>query len=110
MTIVTKASMIEVLNNKSEEFISQYIGRALVALFRRQIESERLDNTSKVTNYLGFSKPDATDGCIGAKYFIKHGKLEDWQVAKWLVDFRGNPRIVKYSAQLNEIALEKKSN
>jgi len=102
--IVTKASMINVLNNRDPEFVAHYIGRALVALFRRQIEVEKQSNSTVAANNIGFSKPDATDGCIGAKYYLKHNRLEAWQVDRWLKDFRGNPRIVKYSEQLNEIA------
>lgn len=106
--IVSKDSMINFINTRDSEMVMHYIGRALVALFNRQVEDEKKTNNTHNTNYLGFSKSDARQGSISAKSYIKNGKLEDWQVSLWINEkFRGNPRIVKYSRQLNEIAAEK---
>lgn len=104
--IVTKSAMIAALG-RDAEYAKQYVGRALVALFNRQLEDEKSDNKTKTTNFLGFSKSDAKSGSITAKYFLKHRTLLDWQLESWTKDFRGNPRIVKYHRQLNEIANRK---
>ncbi len=90
------------------------IGRALVALFNRQTTEERENNETKFLNGVGFSANDSRIGSIGAKYFLKHGTLLEWQLKAWLkVDKRGYPRIVKYAKQLNHIAnakLQSKQN
>jgi len=108
--IVSKEYMINFLATKDKEKVIQFVGRALVALFQRQVEEEKADNKSRIENSRGFSKPDARNGSLTAKYFMKNGTLLDWQLALWVEkEFRDRPRIVKYSEQLNEIALEKKA-
>jgi hypothetical protein len=103
--IVTKDSLMALLS-ASPERQAQVVGRALIALFRRQTDAEQAKNTTDIWNDVGFQGSDAKSGSIGAKYFLKHGTLLDWQVAKWLKPqgAKGYPRIVKYSRQLNEIA------
>lgn len=106
--IVTKQSLTEMLNSSKEKQI-QIIGRALVALFNRQVEDEKSTNDTKYRNGIGFTPSDAKSGTLTAKYFLKHKTLLEWQVEKWLVrTSSGFPKIVKYSRQLNEVALEKK--
>lgn len=84
------------------------VGRALVAIFNNQTREERYDNVTKHNNGIGFTGPDARAGCIVAKYFLKHGHLEPWQINIWTKpDKRGLPRIVKYADQLNQIATNK---
>ena len=84
------------------------VGRALVALFKRQTETERALNDTNVNNNRGFTSGDAKSGSITAKYYIKHKKLEDWQVQKWLEgNERGKMRLTKYWRQINEVAAEK---
>lgn len=108
--IVSKQFMLDFLATKDEEKVMHFVGRALVALFNRQVESEKEANSTKIENNRGFSSSDARNGSITAKYYIKNGKLLDWQIKLWTENsFRGRPRIVKYSEQLNEIALEKKA-
>ena len=82
------------------------VGRALVALFKAgQTDSERSGNTAEVFNGIGFSGADARSASITAKYFIKHGKLLDWQIESWIKPAKnGYPRICKYARQLNDIA------
>lgn len=105
--IVTKQSMIESLNTLSDEKVIQYVGRALVAIFRNQTDNEKVENQTNHTNDIGFSSSDAKDGCITAKYFIKHGTLLGWMLDNWTRDWRGAPRITKYHRQLNEVAMAK---
>jgi len=108
MAYVTKSKIIQILESNDRYLIEQYIGRALVALFNRQVEDEKKVNHTRHENSLGFSSADAKDGSITAKYFIKHRSLQDWQIQNWTRDFRGSPRISKYSRQLNEIAEQKR--
>jgi hypothetical protein len=99
------------LKQKVEENPSRTIGRALVAIFRKQTTDERINNSTKLHNGVGFSANDARLGCIGAKYYLKHGKLSDGLMKGWLKpDKRGYPRIVKYVRQLNEIAINLQQN
>lgn len=106
--IVTRESLQKMLEVSSPDRKAKIVGRACLALFKRQTEAEKADNDTKVTNNRGFTAQDARSGSITAKYFIKHGTLQEWQVEKWLkADRRGTPRIVKYWRQLDEEAREK---
>ena len=105
--LVTRQSLLALLDAPRERQI-QVVGRALVALLRRQTDDEAVSNVTKHDNSVGFSAPDAKSGTLCAKAFIKRGTLEEWQLAKWMRLENGRPRIVKYAAQLNEIALEKR--
>lgn len=101
MATVTRESLAALLERKPEVVV----GRALVALFRKQTDSERVDNTTDNNNGVGFSGADARSGSITAKYYIKHGKLLDWQVEQWTKSAKnGYPRLCKYVKQLNAIA------
>lgn len=104
--IVTRESMIKMLEN--EALRERVIGRALVALMKRQTEAERESNTTQNHNLRGFMPCDAKHGTISAKTFIKRKALIDFQVEHWMEPTaKGYPRIVKYVRQLNEIANEK---
>lgn len=85
------------------------LGRALLAIYRRQTESEKAAFATKYTNGIGFSGPDALLGSKGAKIFAATGTLPPWLVRVWLVEKAGYPRICKYAKQLNEVANERKS-
>ena len=88
--------------------LQHIVGRALVALFKRQTETERTLNDTNVNNNRGFTAGDAKSGSITAKYYIKHKKLESWQIQKWLEgNARGEMRLTKYWRQINEVAAEK---
>lgn len=79
------------------------VGRALVHLLNRQTTEEARDNTTRNHNERGFTPADARQGCIHAKYFIKRGRMEDWQLAYWReTNVKGVPRIAKYWRQLSE--------
>lgn len=106
--MVTKESLGRMIETADQEKVKHIIGRALVALFRRQTASEKAVNTANITNLQGFNQSDARCGCLGAKYYLKHGTMEDWQVAMWLKkDRRGTLRIQKYWKQLAEEAKAK---
>ncbi len=105
MTLVTRASLLELLNDDTKR--PHVIGRALVALFHNQTRDEQATNDTKVNNTIGFTGTDARDGSITAKYYIKHKTLLPWQIDNWMKDFRGFPRITKYHRQLNLAAQAK---
>jgi len=84
------------------------IGRALAALFQYQEAREQAGNVTMLRNGVGFTQSDARIGSLGAKYYLKHRKLEDWHIKLWMKPNKhGQPKIVKYAAQLNSIALRK---
>jgi hypothetical protein len=105
--IVTPESLIEMLTT-SRDRQAKIIGRALVALFHRQVGDEQSTNNTKLQNGIGFAPCDAYSGSLTAKYFMKHKTLLDWQIEKWMQPSgqTNRPRIVKYARQLNEIANE----
>lgn len=106
--MITKGSLYMMISTADEQKVQHIIGRALVALFNRQIDSEKADNDTKVTNFRGFTQGDARQGSITAKYYLKHGKLESWQVDAWTKrNVKGTLRIQKYWRQLDEVAREK---
>ena len=106
--IVTKDSLIQMLDTADEVKKTQIVGRACLVLFNRQLEDEKQANTTTTTNYRGFTQADARQGSITAKFFIKNKMLHPWQVEQWLkTDVRGTPRIVKYWKQLDEAAKQK---
>jgi len=105
MTLVTKDGLQAMLDTADADKRTRIIGRALVVLFKRQTADERQNNDVNVENGVGFTGADGESGCIGAKYFIKHGTLLDWVVDKWMKkNDKGFSRLVKYHKQLNEAA------
>lgn len=107
-TIVSKDSLKDMLMNAPEDKRVRIIGRALVALFDRQTRDEQATNDTKEHNNVGFTGGDARGGSLTAKYFLKHGKLESWQVERWMkVGKSGYPRLCKYHKQLDAIAKAK---
>ena len=108
--IVTKDTLRNMLNEADSARKAAIIGRALVVLFERQTEAERMANTTNNLNSIGFASCDAKAGCLSAKYFLRHRTLLDWQVEKWMrTDRTGYPRICKYARQLNEAAEQKRA-
>ncbi len=105
---VTRESIEELLNDvRGHEFVQHVVGRALVAIFRLQTDSEANSNTTNEWNSVGFAQSDARSGSLTAKSYLKNKSLLDWQVAQWTRDFRGRPRLCKYHKQLNEVAVSK---
>jgi len=104
--LVTKQSLKELITKDP----ARVIGRALVALFHRQTEVEKHNNVTRLQNGVGFTGTDGRIGAITAKYYMKYGTLLDWQIANWMKPNRkGEPRIVKYAGQLNDIAVAKQA-
>lgn len=105
--IVTKESLAALLANPDKR--AAVIGRALVALLARQVQDEQAGADTKYHNGVGFVPCDAYSGTLTAKYFRKHGTLQDWQIQKWMAPSgkARNPRLLKYTRQLNEIANER---
>jgi hypothetical protein len=83
------------------------VGRALVALFDRQTQDEKAVNDTNKLNTVGFSAADAKSGSLTAKFYLKHNRLEDWQVEKWTRLIKGYARLCKYARQLNDVAVRK---
>lgn len=106
--IVTKTSLQQMLQTASADKRMHIIGRALVALFKRQTQEERNSDSTQAENGVGFAGCDARAGSLAAKTYLKNGYLLQWQVDMWMQESRGAPRICKYSRQLNEIAEEKR--
>lgn len=99
--IVTKESLIALINDPNPAKTEHVIGRALVALMKRQTRDEISSNTTNKTNSVGFNSADARSGTIGAKYYLKHRKMQRWMVEEWIKPVRGTPRIAKYWKQLD---------
>lgn len=106
---VTKDSIQLMLNNSNRDFVMHVVGRALVAIFKRQTEDEKSSNTTNKHNSIGFAGCDARSGSLTAKSYLKNKKLEDWQIDRWLVisERTNYARLCKYHTQLNQIAQEK---
>lgn len=106
--IVTRDSLQTMLDSNNPAFVSQVIGRGLWGIFQRQTEDEKEINTTNKYNGIGFTGADAFGGSLTAKFWRKHGKLLDWQIAKWTRKGKnGYARLCKYHKQLNEIAIER---
>ena len=104
--LVTRTSLQRMLDNPDQEKVQHVIGRALVALLRRQTSAEQTNNATLVHNNIGFTGVDGRSGAITAKYYIKNKSLLPWQTRSWLKKGKnGFSRIAKYHAQLNEVAI-----
>ena len=106
--VVTRESITETLKTRDRNYVSKFIGRALVVLLQHQTESERVSDSTQEHNLVGFTHADAFSGSMTAKYFLKHGKLEPWQMERWMkLNKHGIPRIAKYWRQLDQAAHDK---
>lgn len=89
---------------------SKVIGRALLAIYRNQTALEQSNSTTRFSNGIGFCKPDARVGSIGARMYEAHARIEPWVIEVWARKAKdGYPRICKYVEQLNAIATAKQS-
>jgi hypothetical protein len=105
MPIVTRQSLQQMLDQADHAKRAQIVGRALVALFKRQTEAEKAANVTNNDNGVGFASCDAKSGSLTAKSYLRNRTLEQWQVEKWLRRQKnGFARLTKYAGQLNEIA------
>jgi len=99
------------LIDRDDEVGMHAIGRALVHLFNRQTQDEKATNDTKVHNNLGFTSGDARSGSLSAKYYLKHKKLEDWQLKSWRKpSAKGGTRLGKYYRQIAEEAAKKEAS
>jgi hypothetical protein len=99
----------EWLAAKIKENPARTIGRALLAIYKNQTMSEQSASSTIVQNGIGFCKPDARVGTIGARMYQAHARLDQWCIDVWMRPARdGYPRICKYADQLNAISEEKK--
>lgn len=104
---MNKAQLVQLIT-RNDEVAVHAIGRALVHLFNRQTRDEQAANDTRVHNLRGFTSADARQGCIHAKYYLKHRSLQPWQVRHWLkADRKSNLRLGKYWRQLSEEAAKK---
>lgn len=102
---VTKEYIESYLSNNSRDRCAHFLGRALVVMFRNQTADEQATNETREHNGVGFTGADAHSGTISAKYYLKHGTLQDWQIERWLKrNANGTMRIAKYWRQLDEAA------
>jgi len=100
----------EWLANKIKENPNKVIGRALLAIFQNQTFAEQTIQETKAANGIGFAKPDARVGSIGARMFATYGTLQNWVIEVWMRPAKdGYPRICKYASQLHDIACAKKA-
>jgi len=103
--IVTRESVMQALSNPNPAYVIAYVGRALVVLLDRQTREESATNTTREHNMRGFTGADARSGCIGAKYYIKHKTLQEWQIEQWTRPNKNEvPRLAKYWRQLDDEA------
>ena len=106
--MVTKESLTQMIQAANPEKQAMIVGRACLALFKRQTDAERATNSTNTENSIGFTGADARSGSLTAKTFLKNNTLLPWQVERWLkVDRRGTMRIAKYWKQLDEAARKK---
>jgi len=106
--IVTKESLNNMLQNPEKRVL--VLGRALLAIYKRQTEQEQNINDTVEHNNVGFTSADAARGSISARYFMHRHTLNERTIAHWMAKTKnGYPRICKYSKQLNEIAIERAS-
>lgn len=96
----TKEIIVQLLERND-----QAIGRALVALNKRQTQDEQVDKTTRVHNSMGFRPCDAYMGTALAEFYEKRGFLTAKQLA-WCrkPNSKGQIRIGCYATQLLKIA------
>ena len=108
--LVTRESLIKMLQHPNPKYVEAVIGRALVVLYERQSREEQQSHMTSEHNGVGFTQADARTGTRSAEIYLKTGKLLPWVVEAWTKpNVNGVPRIVKYWKQLNEAAVEKAS-
>ncbi len=100
----TKETIIQLLERNDTA-----VGRALVALNKRQTADEQVDKTTRVHNSMGFRPCDAYMGTSLAKWFEEKGFLTAKQLA-WCrkPNSKGKIRISCYAGQLLKVIEENK--
>ena len=83
------------------------VGRALVALNKRQTQDEQVSEQTRHLNLRGFMPMHAKKGTGMAQFFARTGFLTPKQVAYWRhITPSGKARIEKYVGQLLKVAEE----
>jgi len=105
---ITKEVVHKMIENASDNMRMHIVGRACVAIFQYQTAAEQAVNDTREFNDEGFTSGDAREGSLTAKYYLKHGSLQEWQIDKWVrLNKKGTMRIAKYWRQLDRAATEK---
>lgn len=106
MSIVTRQNLEVMMQNN--HLVRDVVGRALVHLLDRQTRDEQQTEHTKYNNGVGFTPGDAKMGTSMAQQYQRKSWLSEKQINYWRIrDKRGTMRLVKYWAQLNEVAEEK---
>lgn len=109
--LVTKSSMVEMIEKADAVKKMHIVGRALTAIYNNQTQDEKSSEQTIDHNGIGFTGPDADWGSRSAKIYIRDGKLSEGIVNTWLKPAKGAggaPKITKYWKQLNVVANIKK--
>jgi hypothetical protein len=105
--IVTKQSMIEMINSADQVKKMHIVGRALSAIYGYQTQEEKGSDTTIDHNGVGFTGADADWGSRAARFYIRNGWVGQKTVDSWLAPTKGAggaPKITKYWRQLNVVA------
>lgn len=100
--IITRDYIVHLLRTNDKA-----LGRALVALNKRQTQDEQYSEQTRYLNLRGFMPMHAKKGTGMARFFENKGFLTAKQLAWWRqVTPSGKPRIEKYVGQLLVVAEE----
>lgn len=100
----TKDQIVEMLATRDVA-----IGRALVALYKRQTADEQSAHSTKNNNGRGFRPCDAFVGSSMAEFYQKNGFITSKQAAYWRKPMKnGQMKIAIYANQLLVVAGESK--
>jgi hypothetical protein len=102
MKLVSK----EYMKKRLEINPSELIGRACLALSTNQTMEELNAKDTRLKNGVGFSKNDARVGTLTAEQYKQFAAIADWHIKYWTKPQKnGEPKILKYTNQLNHIAI-----
>lgn len=105
--LVTKASMIQMIDQADANKKMHIVGRALTAIYDYQTSEEQSNNITVEHNGVGFTGADADWGSRAAKMYLRDKRLSERVVESWLKPAKGAggaPKITKYWKQLNVVA------
>lgn len=85
------------------------VARALVVLYERQTEDEKVGENTRHHNNRGFRPCHARMGTSMAKFYLRNGYLSPKQIAYWRKQGKEGMRIAIYHKQLLEAARIKAS-
>lgn len=85
------------------------VARALVVLYERQTDDEKVGENTRHHNNRGFRPCHARMGTSMAKFYLRNGYLSPKQIAYWRKQGKEGMRISIYWRQLLDAAYKKKS-